>query len=319
MSWPIIFAPLMLTFNMSSAAPIPQEVEQTTTPENRANPDIVDIGIDRQKRMTVPVNIDGNGPYKFMIDTGSERTVVTRQLADQLQLEFAARALLMGIAGSRVVDTVYVPELEIGTRNYGEVVAPLLEQANIGAEGILGLDGLQRQRVLFDFAGKKIEIEDVGKAKLNRSYEIVIRAQRRDGQLILTDAEIDGIRVNVVIDTGAQMNIGNRALQKKLYGKKAKGIGVESSLKSVTGQTIIADTGIVRDFRIGRAQFNAIPIAFADAPPFETLGLDEKPAIFLGMMTLRNFDRMAIDFNKRRVYFDVPYRPRYRTGSRIKK
>ncbi|WP_164118400.1 retroviral-like aspartic protease family protein [Sphingorhabdus sp. Alg239-R122] len=305
MSWPIIFAPLMLAFNMSSAAPIPQEVEAETKSESQAAPDIIDIGIDRQKRMTVPVSIDGNGPYKFMIDTGSERTVVTRELADDLQLEFAARARLLSVAGEKVVDTVYVPELELGRQNYGEVVAPLLESRNVGAEGILGLDGLQDQRILFNFAESRIEVEDRRKKRLNSGYEIVVYAKRRNGQLIFTDATISGVRVSVVIDTGSQANIGNRALQEKLRGRKAKGLDLESSITAVTGQVITADAGIGRDFRIGKAQFDAISIAFADAPPFKALGLDDKPALFLGMASLRGFDRMAIDFKKRRVYFDV--------------
>ncbi len=319
MSWFITLAPLLLLSGANSAAPISQRVDAETQLKSSPTAEIIEVGIDRQKRMTIPVSIDGNGPYKFMIDTGSERTVVTRQLATRLDLEFAARARLLGIAGSQIVDTVYVPELEIGSQNYGEVVAPLLEQTHVGAEGILGLDGLQDQRILFNFTDRTIEIEDNRDRRLNRGYEIVVTARRRNGQLIFTDAKIAGIKVNVVIDTGAQMNIGNRALQKKLRGRRAKGLGDESSLQSVTGQTITADTGIVSDFRIGNAKFDTIPVAFADAPPFESLDLEDKPALFLGMVTLRNFNRMAIDFGKRRVYFDVPHAARMRTGSRIKR
>ena len=36
---------------------------------------------DRHNRMTVPVQIGTHGPFRFLIDTGSERTVLSRQIA----------------------------------------------------------------------------------------------------------------------------------------------------------------------------------------------------------------------------------------------
>ena len=47
-------------------------------------------------------------------------------------------------------------------------------------------------------------------------------------------------------------------------------------------------------------------IAFADAPPFRKLGLDKRPALFLGMTQLKLFRRIAIDFAMREVLFDLP-------------
>ena len=44
---------------------------------------------------------------------------------------------------------------------------------------------------------------------------------------------------------------------------------------------------------------------FADSPPFERLGLAERPAMLLGMANLRLFDRVLIDFPRRRVFFDL--------------
>ena len=166
--------------------------------------------------MTVPVSIDGRGPFSFMIDTGSERTVVSSDIAGTLALEFAEIAKLVSIAGSRMVQTVYLPDVTLGRQNYGELVAPMLEAHHIGADGILGLDGLQDQRILFDFTTNAITVEDITKRAPTGDFEIIVTARRRSGQLIFTDATIDGKKVNVVIDTGAQSNIGNLALQRRL-------------------------------------------------------------------------------------------------------
>lgn len=270
-----------------------------------AGAEVIALDQDRARRMTVPVSIDGRGPFSFMIDTGSERTVVSRDIAGVLALEFAAIARLVGIAGSKMVETVYVPELTLGRQNYGEVVAPILESHHIGADGILGLDGLQDQRILFDFIDNAISIEDVTKRAPVGDFEIVVTARRRSGQLIFTDATLDGKRISVVIDTGAQSNIGNLALLKRL-GRGNQPSEQQASLLSVTGQSIMADAGIAADFRIGRAQFDYVPIVFADADAFRELGLDKTPALLLGMGTLRQFNRMMIDFKQRRVLFDMP-------------
>ena len=57
-----------------------QQIDSTTTTDE------VEIGRDLGDRMTVAVQVGGRGPYKFLVDTGSERTVISRQLAQRLQL-----------------------------------------------------------------------------------------------------------------------------------------------------------------------------------------------------------------------------------------
>ncbi|MDZ7588732.1 MAG: aspartyl protease family protein [Parasphingorhabdus sp.] len=273
-----------------------------------ANPDADTIGIeqDRAARMTVGISIDGRGPFSFMIDTGSERTVLSRGVAERLSLDAEQPATLMSMAGTRAVDMVYVPELTLGKRSYGGFVTPVLEGRHIGADGILGLDSLQGQRIRFDFIKNEIAVEDVKAAKVPATRnEIVVTARRRSGQLIFTDATIAGIKVDVVVDTGAQISIGNLALQKKLR-QRAKELGDDTLLQTVTGDTIGVDMGYARDFRLGRAYFERLPLAFVDAPPFEHLGLARKPALMLGMNALRKFDAMAIDFSARKVYFVAP-------------
>jgi predicted aspartyl protease len=276
-----------------------------------AGAEVVSIAQDRADRMTVPVSIDGRGPFSFLIDTGSERTVVSRDIAGELMLKFAEIARLVSIAGSKMVETVYVPDLTLGRQNYGEVVAPILEAHHIGADGILGLDGLQDQRILFDFTTNAISIEDVAKRAVSSDFEIIVTARRRSGQLIFTDATLGGKRISVVIDTGAQSNIGNLALLRRL-GSGKKLTQEQGSLVSVTGQSVTVNSGMANDFRIGRAQFEFVPIVFADSQAFAELGLDKTPALLLGMGTLRLFSRMMIDFKQRRVLFDMPSNARRR-------
>ena len=47
-------------------------------------------------RVTIPISIDGKGPWPFVIDTGSQRTVIARDLAQRLALPPRAVVLCGG-------------------------------------------------------------------------------------------------------------------------------------------------------------------------------------------------------------------------------
>ncbi|MEN9717829.1 MAG: hypothetical protein RIQ99_707 [Pseudomonadota bacterium] len=267
------------------------------------SPDIVPISRDASDHMTVPVRISERGPFRFLIDTGSQNTVLGTALAASLNLIPRARATLIGFAGTQQVDTVELDQLDLGRRSYYGLLAPLLSEADMGADGILGLDSLQGQRVLIDFRKGVIAVNDAKTLGGNAGYEIVVTARRRSGQLIMADARIDGVAVAVVIDTGAETSVGNLALRKALTHHTQSDPTV---LYSVTGQRITADVGIARQLVIDDITFANVLIAFADAPPFEAIGLAAKPALFLGMRDLRALNRLAIDFPTRRIFFDVP-------------
>jgi predicted aspartyl protease len=292
-----VFAPLLPVLAL-----IPALTAQQVAPEV-AQVDVIQTTSDGHLRMTVPVHVGDKGPFRFLIDTGSQNTVVSSALAGQLSLQPNRRARLVGVAGVQMVDTVSIEQIDLGSRSYYSVRAPTLERDDIGADGILGLDSLQGQRVLIDFRKGVILVADAKTLGGNRGFDIVVTARRRSGQLIMTDAIIDGIRVSVVIDTGAEYSIGNRALQTALRNRSPQG---QAILKSVTGQEIVADLAMARSLAIDNIGFSNVIVAYADSPPFAVLGIDKKPALFLGMRDLRSLDRIAIDFSTRRIYFDMP-------------
>ena len=275
--------------------------------------DIIKAVRDSSDRLTVPVRIGKDGPYDFLIDTGAERTVLARGLAERLGLVPNGRATLVGVAGSLAVDLVDVAEVRLGSRSFYDLSAPLLEGAHIGADGIIGLDGLRNRRVLIDFKRNLIAVDDAKQLGGNRGFEIIVRARLRGDQLIMTNAVVDGIKTDVVIDTGSQSTIGNRALQRAMARRRAP---EKTSLTSVTGQSIVADLVFARRVTIGNLDFTDLALVFADAPPFERLNLAEKPALLLGMGQLRAFQRVAIDFQERKILFDLPPHSET-TGSRL--
>ena len=295
LTWGIIAAiPLALsstTGQTQGDTPPPAAVAVATTAAPLTLTEVIALETERYRRLTVPVTIMGQGPYRFMIDTGAQATVLSRDLADQLQLFDRAPATLVAMASTRQVETTMVEQVALGSRVFTIQMAPLLDAVNIGgADGILGLDSLQNQRVLFDFENNLLSVADAETLGGNRGFDIVVRARRQLGQLIIHRARIDGVSVAVIIDTGAQGSVGNPVLAQRLRRARQQ---ADTTMTDVHGVEITGQTRIAQRLELGRAEIGNFPIVFADSPTFINLGLGDEPAMVLGMAELRR--TMAAD------------------------
>lgn len=310
MAWQLLAGAAALAAANVAALQVPApakadaSVEETDAASDAAGTERIALESERYRRMTVPVTIGDQGPFRFMIDTGAQATVLSRALADRLALFDRDTATLVGMASRKSVETTAIEDLGLGSRRFHIQTAPLVDAAHIGdADGILGLDSLQNQRVLLDFVKKEILVADSEELGGNSGYEIVVKARRRLGQLIITRARLEGIRVSVIVDTGAQGSVGNMALLEKLRNRRGLG---EVRLTDVNGHELVGPAKVARNLTVGRVTLQNFPILFADSPPFHGLGLADEPALILGMSELRLFRRVAIDFRSGTILFDLP-------------
>lgn len=275
-------------------------IETQKTPESV---EVIDLGWERFSRLTVPVSIGEHGTFNFMVDTGAQATVLSLGLADRIGLDERGSATLIGMASTRRVEIAQVHSLSLGSRTFDIARVPLVEQQFIGsADGILGLDSLQDQRVLLDFKENKLAVADADSLGGNSGFEIIVRARRELGQLIITSATVDGVRVSVMIDTGAQVSIGNKALERQLKSQRTG----ETEMLDINGAVAGGNMGRAGLIKIGDAAIDNASLVFFDSPTFAVLGLADEPAMVLGMNELRLFERVAIDFKEDKIYFDLP-------------
>lgn len=280
---------------------VTNQIDRTTTTDEIA------IDTDNADRMTVPVSVSGTGPYQFLVDTGSERTVISRELARHLKLSSGRSAILHSVMGANDVDTVHIPRLQVSSNTISVTDAPALGASNIGADGMLGIDSLRSQRVLFDFKAKTMSITPSSQPLERLEGDtIVVRARSRGGRLIFTQAKIDGRRVSVIVDTGSQVTIANLALQKLLAKKGHVLLPEMVTIESVTGEQMSAHITRVASLELGGVNLTDLSVAFADAHIFRQLKLDDKPALLLGMNAMKAFDRISIDFAAKKVRFVLP-------------
>jgi predicted aspartyl protease len=268
-----------------------------------------DLKFDRTDRMTVPVRINGSEPYAFIVDTGAERTVIANDLAKRLALESGPKLSLATITGRTTADSYVIENLNMNTVNVPFIEAPGLERQHLGAYGLLGIDSLEDHKVLLDFKGGKMEVLPSPRRSRGGRMEagmIVVTAKRKAGRMILSDAEIGGIGVDIIVDTGAQSSMGNYALRDRLKRRDRRFEYVQVQMRSVTGDQLQGDYTQIRGIKIGGISINDLPVTFADNYAFKALKLEKRPAILLGMDALMLFDRVMVDFTNRRVGFDLP-------------
>jgi predicted aspartyl protease len=289
---------------LTAQPPLPPaqgQIDKTTQTED------VRFHNDYYDRMTVPVRLSGTGPYRFLVDTGADRTAISRELASRLKLVAGENAALHSVTEESTVQTATVPELQLTRRNLQVIDAPLLESSNMGADGILGVDSLRSQRVLFDFEGQTMSIVPSGTyEQRDEPGAIVVTAKNRNGRLIITEATANGRRLTVVLDTGSQVSIGNSALRKQLLGNRAPDDSHQVELLSVTGGKMIGNYMFIHDLEMGGVDLHNLAIVFADAHTFQKLGLEDRPALLLGMNAMRAFKKVSIDFANRTFRVVLP-------------
>jgi predicted aspartyl protease len=277
------------------------EIDKSTQTED------VRFRTDLSDRMTVPVRLSGTGPYRFLVDTGADRTAISRQLAARLGLSPGQKAELHSIASASTVDTAMVPNLQLTRKSFRIADAPLLESVNMGADGILGVDSLRSQRVELDFQTQTMSVVPAVEPDFKgEPGTIIVQAHRRNGRLLLTEATADGQPLSVVIDTGSQISVGNEALRRQLLSSRFLKGSEEVVLESVTGEKITGDYMFVKELDIGGFGLKNLAIVFTDAHTFKQLKLDKRPALLLGMNAMRAFKKVSIDFASKRLRVVVP-------------
>ncbi len=285
----------------------PSNPEQSFDPTTfQLTGQLVPIGKGLDDRMTMPVHIGQSGAYDFVIDTGSQRTIVAKELAQRLALPELAPVEIVSMAGRVTVSSVMLGGLKFGDHDIENLEALSIAHADMGGAGIIGLDSLKGKRLTLDFKQRKLE---VGKSRRSATQSdantIVVEARSKYGQLILVNSRVDGRRVSVILDTGAEMSVGNMALFNSLKVKKLVVPPQPTVLTSVTGIQVPALFTVVRRITIGTVTLDNVPMVFLDAAPFEELDLGDTPAMLLGMRMLRLFDQVAIDFGNRHVDFHI--------------
>ncbi len=252
-------------------------------------------------RLTVPVLVNGQGPFDFLVDSAAERSVLSTELARRLKLRSGRLARMHGIGGVESVETVQLGELTVGRMRSTGLEPLTLPWRRLETDGVLGLDVLQDRCVVLDFNGRTLTVtssrwERPG-ADAARS-EATVTGLSRLGRLTFVDCFVDGTRVHAFVDSGAQWSVGNEALAVAI--KAFRPVSGEQSapipLLGATGQTAMARMGRAGTFTLGPVRFTSIEMMFSNLHVFDVWELQDRPALLVGVDLLQLFQTVELDF-----------------------
>jgi predicted aspartyl protease len=115
--------------------------------------------------VVVPVHINGQGPFDFLLDTGTSTTVVDLELARQLDVRPVDRLSLVGPGGATVVPRAILKSLSLGPRSAEDVETVCADLRSIqgldrSIRGFLGQAFLSRFNYLLSYKDRRLEFLD---------------------------------------------------------------------------------------------------------------------------------------------------------------
>ena len=261
--------------------------------------------LDRIGRVMTNVKVNGKGPFRFVIDTGASRSTLAPHLARSLALKpsVGRNVMLNGVTGAAEVPTVAVDSIEIGALRFEKQDLPVIFTSIMGnADGILGVAGFQDQRIDVDFKRDRVSVLESNGKRPHYSM-VTARATRNANGLMIVEVRVGRrIRAKAVIDTGAERSLGNLALQAAMNkNRHRKREIVAAVVHGATPDIADGDVQEIKEATIGDMTLTNLEVIFADFHVFKLWGLDQEPALLVGMDVLGILERLVIDYRRNEV------------------
>lgn len=261
---------------------------------------------DRIGRVWVPVMINGQGPFRLVLDSGAMRSAVNMNVVQSLRLrtDVSPPVMLLGVTGKAVAPTIVVDNISVGDLSVGPSVLPIIADAFGGAEGLLGMLGMENKRIYIDFRNDFINISLSRNRRAAAGFETI--PFRKDPlNLLVVNARAGGLPVRAIIDTGAQASLGNEALRFALQRQINR---KQQSKDEITGATGDMQTGIgvqITPIEIGEISIRDAHVTFGDMHIFERWDIGEEPALVIGMDILGLLDTLVIDYHRQELHIKL--------------
>jgi predicted aspartyl protease len=258
--------------------------------------------LDRERRLTVQVLLNGRGPYNFLVDTGANASVISTELANTLALPPGPSVKLHGIAGVQPAGTALIGSIRVGRRERRRLSVSVLPERHLRADGILGMDWLGGQGLTLNFADKRMRIG--ASQPRTDEYSVTVPTMVERSGLSLIEAQAGGVRTVVFLDTGSTTTVGNQALMDEAIRRHGvTSAWTDLTLVSLTGQTFVGRLAALKRVSLGKITLRNLPVVFGPVHTFDYWGLSDRPALLLGVDVLNAFEEVSLDYRRSSVHF----------------
>ena len=255
---------------------------------------------DSRNRPVIATEVNGEGPYYMVVDTGAESSLMMPALAELLKLEsFDSGLTINGATGAIAAKAYPVDSFESDLFDISYV--GLLAMPNAGATeaaGIIGMDLFAEKALVFDAAAHQLRTVPSGEVEGNY---LTVPAIRRDGLLVHINVKMNGVEMPALIDTGAAATIANASALKALGWRTTDAHLIDDgTILGATSNTSAIKKATVSTISVGGITMRDVPVRFT----MNTEG--QPPELILGGDVLNSLLGFAIDFPKQEFLIKLP-------------
>jgi predicted aspartyl protease len=244
--------------------------------------------------------VNGAGPFDFILDTGAGTSLLSTELAQQLNIKVLGTKEGQSAGGKVSVSLAKVESLALGQAKIEEVEVGIVDLGHIGKtigtkiDGDVGYNFLKHFRVTIDYQTAEIRFDDPKRTEnfgKPSKAEIPMRLASPAKPLVLVDVYANGRGpFQFAIDTGTSTTA--------ISPEAAQQLGIASSpIGPLTtgGSQVNVTAGNLKSFQVGGARIDDLVVVVADFFAMLSQAVGAKLDGIVGYNFLRNF-RVVMDY-----------------------
>jgi hypothetical protein len=238
----------------------------------------------------VPVRVNGRGPLRFVLDTGSTHSAIGERAAEAVAAVPVARASVASVAGEAMLAVVRLDSLEVGPVTATGLMPSVIDDAALDrVDGILGQDVLAPLTYTIDYRRRAIAWTVPPPQDGRRRTTLML--EPRHGRYLVRLPQRTGV-LWLVPDSGAATLLLFDDPKRPRPAVQSVRAGQE--LRTLTSRRAVR-TATVGELRVGGIPLRDVPVVLMERPASSVA----EAVAHDGLLPLHLFDR---------VTFDGPYR-----------
>jgi len=253
-----------------------------------------------QPLILLPVRVNDRGPFDFILDTGAGTSLLSSDLAKQLEAKVIGSKEGQSAGGKVSVSLAKVDSLTVGETKLHDVDVGIVDLSQIGKtigakiDGDLGYNFLKHFRVTINYRDCEIRFDDPKRVESfgrGAKTEVPIRLANPAKPLILIDVHANGHGpFQFAIDTGTSTTAIAPELAKQLSIE-----GLPVGPVTTGGAHIDVTAGNIQSFQLGGAKTDDMPVVVANFFTMLNSAIGVRLDGILGYNFLRNY-KVVIDY-----------------------
>jgi len=220
----------------------------------------------------VAVMVNGRGPYRFLIDTGTgTQALISPELVQELGIPRVGHARLTDPSkqGEQRSDVVWIDSIRIGTVEFEEVqaVEHRLFREEQNCQGVLGFALFEDYLLTLDYPGRRMILRSGTLPELAAGS--ILPFQMKDG-VPIAKLVIDGLSVDAQIDSGGSgLSLPDAVADRMKFQTTPVEFGIAESLAT---RFSLRAARLQSDVRFGRYAFRKAFVEINSAFPLANIG-----------------------------------------------